>query len=434
MQSPLFLMKIVRVDKGSPAFRAGLRPGDRIVSINGHPVRDEIDLRFHGSDCRLEIVAARGRRALRLGIDREPDRGLGVALEEPRWRRCSNKCLFCFVDQMPRGLRRSLYVKDEDFRLSFLHGNYLTLTSLSRADRDRIVDQRLSPLYVSVHATDPEVRRRLLGRADIPAILPILRDLASHGIVLHTQVVLCPGINDGKILDRTVRELAGLHPGVASIAVVPVGLTRHRDGLAILRQVDGGLAGEILARYRPMQAALRKRFKRTILHFSDEFYLLAGLDMPSSIWYDEYPQIENGVGTFRMFEKEFEEFSLMLPRKVKRAKKIAVLTGTLAKPMLESVLAKLKKIKGLSFGIFAVENSLFGPTVTVSGLLCGKDLLDAALGHAGCDLLAMPGNVLNADGLLLDGMSSARLRSRLAPARVTFGLRELADALRAWGG
>lgn len=427
-------MKIRRVDRGSPASRAGLRPGDRIVSINGHPVRDGIDLRFHGSDDRLEIAAVRGRRALRLRIGKEPDRDLGVALEEPRWRRCSNKCLFCFVDQMPPGLRPSLYVKDEDFRLSFLHGNYLTLTSLSRADRDRIVDQRLSPLYVSVHATDQAVRRRLLGSDEAPPIMPILRDLASHGIVLHTQIVLCPGINDGQALDRTVRDLASLHPAVASIAVVPVGLTRHRKGLPRLRQVDGGLAREVLARYGPMQAALRKRFRRTVLHFSDEFYLLAGLDMPSPIWYDDYPQIENGIGMSRMLETEFEGISLNLPRKLRKAKKIAVITGSLAKPVLEGVLAKFKRIKGLSYKINSAENTLFGNKVTVSGLLCGRDLLDAARSEEVCDLFAMPANVLNTDGLLLDGMSSDCLRSRLSPARVTFGLRELADTLRAWGG
>jgi len=427
-------MKVKSVTKGSLAWGMGLRPGDRMLSVNGHPVRDEIDLSFHASDEQLDFQVVRSGRERRFRADRKRGRPLGVVPEPFRHRRCANKCLFCFVDQMPGGLRPALYVKDEDYRLSFLHGNYLTLTGLGRADRDRIIAQRLSPLYVSVHATDEGVRGRLLGSAGPAPVLPVIRDLISHGIELHTQIVLCPGLNDGKVLERTIRDLTGLHPGVASIAVVPVGLTSHRHGLARLDPVNGRLAREILARYRPMQERLRKRFKNTLLYFSDEFYLLSGLDMPESIWYDDYPQIENGVGMARIFRDQFEEYSLKLPSKLSKGKKIAMVTGSLAKPILEPVAKRFASIRNLGVEIIAVKNRLFGPSVTVSGLLSGADILDALAGRKGSDLVALPGNVLNAEGLFIDGSTVRRFRSHAAPARVSFGLDELVKTVASWAG
>lgn len=427
-------MKIKSVTRNSPASRAGLRAGDELVSINGQRVGDPIDLRFHGSDEHLEIRASRGGRLFRLHLVKEPDQPLGLVPVEPGWRLCANKCLFCFVDQMPKGLRAPLYVKDEDYRLSFLHGNYLTLTGFSRADRDRVVAQRLSPLYISVHAADPSVRGRLLGAKGPVPIMPAISHLVSNGIKLHTQIVLCPGMNDGAVLERTISSLLSHHPGVASIAVVPVGLTRHRQGLFSLRPVDGILARQIVAKYARLQSELRKRFKRTVLYFSDEFYLLAGLDMPSSIWYDDYPQIENGVGMARLFWDDFRESGLRIPRKLKKDKKMVMATGTLAKPILEPLARKFRKINGLVLELLPVENRLFGPSVTVSGLLSSRDFLDAFSRAGRADLYALPGNVLNDDGRFIDGMTAGRFRSRLAPGRVTFGLDELVDALASWAG
>ncbi len=411
-----------------------MRPGDNILSINGHPVRDAVDLMFHSADESLSMVV--GRRGMRkiIAVEKQADRGLRIVPEEPRWRRCANKCLFCFVDQMPKGLRPSLYVKDEDFRLSFLHGNYLTLTGFSYRDRERVISQKLSPLYVSVHATEERVRRRLLGAPKPVPILPLIRDLTGNGIKLHTQIVLCPGINDGKVLERTINDLAELHPGVASIAVVPVGLTKYRQGLADLKSVDGLLAGKTIEKYRLLQEKLRKRFKRTVLYFSDEFYLLAGLDMPETIWYDDYPQIENGVGMSRLFWDEFRECSLNFPPKLKKEKKIGLVTGNLAEKVLEPVARKLKSIKGLCVEILPVENRLFGSSVTVSGLLSAWDILSALRPMAPFDLYALPENVLNRQNIFIDGISAKTFRSKLVPAKVTFGLQELVKAIGSWAG
>ncbi len=427
-------MKIQSVIKNSLADRAGLKAGDSILSVNGSRVRDQIDLRFHAAEENLSILAVRGGRRLQREMRKQQDKDLGIELEEPSYRRCANKCLFCFVDQMPKGLRRSLYFKDEDFRLSFLHGNYLTLTGFSRADRDRVIAQGLSPLYVSVHATDEGVRRRLLGAGRPAPIMPLLRDLASHGIRIHTQIVLCPGINDGRILDGTVDDLAGLHPGVASIAVVPVGLTKHRRGLPRLKPVSRPHAREIIAKHKPRQVSFRKRFNRTVLYFSDELYMLAGLDMPGPIWYDDYPQLENGVGMSRLFLERFRECSLTLPPKLKKDRNIVVVTGKLAEPVLEPFVQRLNKIKGLRIRIVSVENGLFGSSVTVSGLLAGRDIVAALEKEAKSDLYALPGNALNGRGLFIDGMADAKIRELLAPARVTFGLEDLIGTLGSWAG
>jgi len=264
--------------------------------------------------------------------------------------------------------------------------------------------------------------------------MPLLRDLASHGIRIHTQIVLCPGINDGRILDGTVDDLAGLHPGVASIAVVPVGLTKHRRGLPRLKPVSRPHAREIIAKHKPRQVSFRKRFNRTVLYFSDELYMLAGLDMPGPIWYDDYPQLENGVGMSRLFLERFRECSLTLPPKLKKDRNIVVVTGKLAEPVLEPFVQRLNKIKGLRIRIVSVENGLFGSSVTVSGLLAGRDIVAALEKEAKSDLYALPGNALNGRGLFIDGMADAKIRELLAPARVTFGLEDLIGTLGSWAG
>ncbi len=427
-------MKIESVIRGSSADRAGLRPGDRILSINGHPVKDEIDLRFHTSDELLDFIVERSGRVRSFRALRRPGRPLGMVPEAWRVRRCGNRCLFCFVDQMPKGFRPSLYVKDEDYRLSFLHGNYLTLTGFSGADRARVIAQRLSPLYVSVHASDEKVRGRLLGAGRPVPIMPLLSDLVRHGIELHTQIVLCPGINDGKVLDKTICDLVALHPGVASIAVVPVGLTSHRLGLPRLDPVSGRLARQIIVKYKPIQKKLREKFNRTILYFSDEFYLLASLDIPNSIWYDDYPQIENGVGMSRLFIDSIEESSLNLPSKLASPKKIALVTGMLAKPLLEPLVKKFLGIKKLEVRLIAVENRLFGSSITVSGLLSGRDILNVLSRESGLDLVALPENVANAEGIFIEGMTVRRFRTMVAPTRVVFGLEGLVKRIASWAG
>jgi len=427
-------MKIKEILKDSPAERNGLKSGDIILSLNGEKIRDEIDLRFYSAEEVLEVEIKRGRRIFSRKILKELDSDLGIRPEGIRIRRCSNRCLFCFVDQMPSGLRPSLYIKDEDFRLSFLHGNYLTLTNISRQDLARIYQQRLSPLYISVHATDDRVRRFLLGNQKASALMPLLRDLISHGISLHTQIVLCPGINDGRVLDRTIEDLICLYPGVVSIAIVPVGLTRHRGQLYPLKSISKTQAKHLIERYRAKQVFLRKRFKRTILYFSDELYLLSGLDMRSDIWYDDYPQLENGVGMVSSFLSKLKYFSLSLPPNIRGDKKILLITGLLAKPILEQLRSILNKIKGIDAEIVAVKNDLFGSMVTVSGLLSARDILNKLKIYKGFDLVALPDNLLNRDGIFIDGLSRKEFEKKVAPVRAVFGLDELAQVISSWTG
>src|SRR5205814_5936532 len=291
---------VAAVRARTPAAAAGLVPGDRILAINGHALRDAIDFSFHGSDARLAMSVERDgtRHALRLA--RRPDADLGVELEAPRAAEiatCANKCVFCFIHQLPKGMRKSLYVKDDDFRLSFLHGNYITLTDLQEAELARIVEQRLSPLYVSVHATDPQLRHTLLGRPRVSAeILPRLERLAQAGIRMHAQIVLCPGWNDGPSLERTVFDLAPLHPRVATTAIVPVGLTRHRERLPALRSLTPDEARTLIGVVEGWQqgwlAALGSRF----VFLADEIYLLAGRALPPARAYEGFPVVEDGIG------------------------------------------------------------------------------------------------------------------------------------------
>ncbi len=419
-------MRIISVAGNSPGGKAGLRPGDDLISINGQPVRDPIDLRFGESDEWLELIYRPrvGKRKVRVGIEKPFDRSLGLTLEEPRYRWCGNKCIFCFVDQMAPGLRPTLYVKDEDFRLSFLHGNYITLTNLTPVDIDRILAQRLSPLYISVHATNPRRRRMMLGVEKGAGLLRAMSRLIRGGIELHTQIVLCPGINDGKVLDRTISDLTTLYPGVQSVAVVPVGLTKHRQGLYPLKEVTPELSRQIIGGYKVIQKKLRDRHGKTILYFADELYLNAGLDIPASMWYDDFPQLDNGVGMVRNFWNDFGRLAPKLPRRM--AKRILLATGWSGIRVLRPVVARLNRIDGLQCEILPVANLLFGESVTVSGLLGGKDILAALSGKAGgYDLLALPENALNRDARFIDDMSLTEFRGRVRPARVTVGLGQL---------
>lgn len=427
-------MKIKEIINNSPAENSGLKKDDILLSINGEGIRDEIDLRFYSAEESLRVEVKRGDRILVRKVLKTPDSDLGIRVEPPRIKHCGNKCLFCFVDQMPQGLRPSLYVKDEDFRFSFLYGNYLTLTNISIKDLARIYEQRLSPLYISVHATDDDVRRYLLGNKKAPPIMPLLRELTGHGIALHTQIVLCPGINDGWVLEKTIEDLSALFPGVVSIAVVPAGLTKYRSGLYPLKPVSRLYARHLIEKYRSKQDILRKKFKKTILYFSDEFYLLSGLDMPDNIWYDDYPQLENGVGMVLKFFSEFKYFSLSLPRNIKGYKKIALVTGCLAKPVLENLRLRLNKVKGIKTEMVPIRNNLFGPTVTVSGLLGAGDILKKLSSLPEFDLVALPENLLNQDDLFIDGLAREDFEKKIVPARAVFGLDELSRIIAKWTG
>jgi putative radical SAM enzyme (TIGR03279 family) len=344
---------------------------------------------------------------------------LGLAVEDAPTRTCGNACTFCFVDQLPRGLRPSLYVKDEDYRLSFSYGNYVTLTNLSDEDYGRIATQRLSPLYVSVHATDDAVRRAMLGNDEAPPILPSLRRLTDAGIRVHAQAVLCPGVNDGDVLERTLEGLFGLGDAIESVAVVPVGLTAHREGLPAIAELSGDDAGRALdtvARWQERHLAAGRG--RTV-YAADELYMRAGRALPPREDYDDLPQLENGVGLLRSFEAELEERAPLLGDRVDPPLSVVLVTGKLAAGFIaEAVERVLGGVDGLTVQVVASGNTLLGPSVTVAGLLSGADMAEALRGATQNDVHLLPGAAFNDDGVSLDDMTPEEVAAAAGRERV----------------
>jgi len=401
------------LEPGSIGVEMDIEPGDRLMSINGHRIRDIIDYGFYSDDDELVLeIEKPGGDIWELEIERAEGKSLGLRFAAPRPSRCSNACLFCFVDQLPGGLRRSLYVKDEDYRLSFLYGNFVTLSSLSREALNRIRRQRLSPLYISVHATDSRLRGELLGHRERRPIMEWLRELADAGITMHTQVVLCPGRNDGRYLDETVGDLAGLYPQVASLAVVPVGLTRYRDSLAEIRPVTRKYAAEFIAHWQPVARALESRLGAPFLFLGDEFYLKAGSPFPAIEEYGDFPQLENGVGMVPLFLEDASHV-LSMAESMKPVR-VAAVTGVSASGVVTDFLRRLSLKTGIRFSTVAVENSLFGETVTVAGLVPGKAVVEGLRGKGVFDLLLVPDVMLKEDeGIFIDDLTVRDLGEEL---------------------
>jgi putative radical SAM enzyme (TIGR03279 family) len=413
---------VAAVRRRSDAARAGLRPGDRILSINGHGLRDAIDFQFYGTDGDLKLILDRGGTSRAVALRRgQPD--LGVELMPPRPRdiaTCANKCVFCFIHQNPRGLRKSLYVKDDDFRLSFLHGNYITLSDLDEGALQRIEQQHLSPLYVSVHATDPGLRHRLLGHPRHAAdILPRLIRLARAGIRVHAQVVLCPDWNDGPHLERTLADLARLSPAIATVAIVPVGLTRHRERLPHLRLLTSAEARTLTDAAEGWQARFREELGTRFVFLADEIYLLAGRALPPAEAYEGFPVIEDGVGLVRRFEDDLEP-ALGRVRPPTRPRALTLVSGELYGSRLASLLTPLRDA-GLAVRVVSVPNEFFGRTIGVAGLLTGQDIQRhlAGCGDLGDEVLVPAVAVRETDGVFLDDLTPADLGRDLGvPVRV----------------
>jgi len=409
------------VAAGSIAAEFELQAGDRLLAVNGHRLRDLIDYSYYTSseqELLLEIARQDGE-TWELEMEREQGEPLGLTFEAPAPANCRNNCIFCFVHQLPKGLRKPLYVKDEDFRLSFLNGNYVTLANLKPAELDRIIEQRLSPLYISVHATNPGLRETMLGKRGIPPILEQLQALTAARITLHTQVVLCPGINDGSELERTVSDLAALHPAVQSLAIVPLGLTRHRQKLPQLRAVDREYAEAFITDWGPRTRALKKSLGEPFLFLADEFYLKAGLPFPPLREYGDLPQIENGVGLVPLFLREAGK--TLRSASHLGGFRATVATGVSSFPFVAEFLAQLGEKTGLTLVPVAVENRLFGESVTVSGLVAGNDI-DAALeGREIGRALLIPDVMLKeGEGVFLDDVSLEALEERLGCSVMTF--------------
>ena len=412
---------VLTVKARSLAAEAGLAPGDHMVAINGTPLRDAIDFQVLSGEEELTIHFLRNGHPFDARVQRLWGKELGLELAPPtpgEIQTCANKCVFCFIHQLPRGMRKSLYVKDDDFRLSFLHGNYITLTDLTEAEMQRILDQRLSPLYISVHATDPELRHLLLGKPKIKGdLIPRMRRLAQAGIRMHAQIVLCPDLNDGEHLARSVRELAELYPEVATLAVVPVGLTRHRERLPALRPVTEEEARGLLTAIHGWQSKYLQRLGSRFVFGADELYILAGWDFPPVPAYEEFPVLEDGIGLARKFLDGWRTATRNLPGRLDPPRHVSVATGELFAPYLERSLAALGGIQGLRVSCSPIPNDFFGRGITVAGLLTGQDLLTHLSRQPLGDLLLVPGVALkDGAGVFLDDLTPQDLASRLGVA------------------
>ncbi len=414
-------LRIEGVGAGSPADRAGIRAGDVLLSINGAAIPDGLAYRFHAAGETLRLAWRDGTGLLRQAHVTKPwAEDLGLEVPALGMRACNNKCTFCFAHQNPRGVRRALNFKDDDYRHSFLHGNFATLTNLGPADARRIVTERLSPLYVSVHATEWDLRNRILGNPNAPNILEQIADFAEGRIHMHCQVVLCPGLNDGPHLERTLADLERFHPWVATVALVPVGLTAHRARQPEIAPPDRAYAAGLLDRAAAWQRAYLRRLRTRFAFPSDEFFLLAGRPFPSGPAYEGFPQFDNGVGNGRRFLDDFARLARRLPPGLAegRRRRVVAVTGALAAPVLRGAVERLNGVAGLQVDLLPVANGFFGGTVSCAGLLTGRDMGPAIRGHAaGVDDIVIPAIAARRDtDLFLDDATLADLNADTAMA------------------
>lgn len=415
---------ITGVEPASPALRAGVRPGELLHAVNGHPIADVLDYRFYIMERRL-VLSLSGkdglRRTVRLTKGEYDDPGLTFdSYLMDKQRRCKNKCIFCFVDQMPKGLRESLYFKDDDSRMSFFFGSYVTLTNMTEADIRRIIAMHLSPINISVHATDPELRVKMLRNPRAGEVLRYLPMLAEAGIALNTQLVLCPGINDGEQLERSLNDLSVLLPALQSIALVPVGLTVHREGLYPLRKMTREEALRTLEIADAFNERMRPLHGRRIAFPADELFLTAGVPIPDADFYGDFDQLEDGVGLLALQRRDFLEKLEALPGS-DAPRTVSVAFGTAAAPFMRELIARAaEKFPRLTVHVYAVSNRLFGETVDVTGLLCGRDLIDGLRGKPLGETLILSHVMLRHENTFLDDLTPADVEAALGvPVTIT---------------
>ena len=413
--------RITHVSPGSIADRLGLRAGDQLVSIAGEPVIDQIDYQALTAGETFDLELSRGGEPLLVRVRKADWEPLGITLDQDvmaRPRPCANRCVFCFIDQMPPGMRETLYVKDDDWRLSLMMGNYITMTNMTDAEFDRVLRRRVSPLYISVHATDPEVRVRMLKNPRAAQLMPRLQKLKENGIRFHCQIVLCPGWNDGDVLLRTLEDLAALRPAACSAALVPVGLTRFREGLEPLKGYDRESAAALLDLVEPFRLESLRRYGTRFAFPSDEMYCLAGRPLPPDEAYEDYPQIENGVGMLRMFETDLRFAAEDEPVAETKPRNLVIACGTSVAPIMQGWCDELAP-RGTKVTVKPILNRYFGESITVTGLITGGDLV-AQTRDIEADAVLIARNMLRAEGdLFLDDMTLAEARAALrSPLRV----------------
>lgn len=397
--------------------KAGIKKGDRIKTVNGEKITDILDYRFFTSDPYLEIEALRDNEEFSFALENDSGEDIGLTLcfgDADKTKRCKNKCIFCFIDQMPKGMRESLYLKDDDVRLSFLTGSYITLTNLSDTDINRIITQHISPVNVSVHTVNPALRVEMLKNKDAGKVFKIMKKLARNKIVMNCQVVLVKGVNDKKELSLTIKKLLSLYPYVNSLSVVPVGLTKYRDNLPQLEAFEKEDSIEVINQIEKFQKKARKKHKTGFVYASDEFYLKAEKPLPEEWEYDGYPQIENGVGMITSFKEEADFALSELPESLPE-RKVGLITGFAASELLRETKEKIeKKYENIKIEIYPIRNDFFGESVTVAGLVTGKDVISQLKGKSLPEELLMPEVMFRADtDIMLDDIDIETLEKEL---------------------
>ena len=422
------MVKITSVEKGSRAEKSGILAGDILLSINENSINDVLDYRFYLTERVVNIGLSRDGEEYSVSIKKGEYDDIGLDFETPlmdKKHSCKNKCIFCFIDQNPEGLRESLYFKDDDSRLSFIHGNYVTLTNMSQQDVDRIIKMRMSPINISVHTTNPELRVKMMKNKHSGEVLKYLNDFASAGLTMCGQIVLCRGVNDGEELLRSLNDLAALYPAMSSVAVVPAGLTKFREKLYPLTDFTSEEASDVIDMINSVGDKHKAEHGTRLFYAADEFYLKAGREIPDAEYYEDYSQLENGVGMLRSCQDEFDMaledvVDLLENKDVKRS--VSIVTGVAAYPMIERQIDRLKRIcPNLSVNIYKIINNFFGESITVSGLLTGKDMYDQLKDKPLGEELLIPQNCLrHGEEVFLCGMTVQELSEKLCiPVRTS---------------
>lgn len=410
--------KIKQIIENSIAEEMGIEPGDYLVSVNGEQIKDILDYKFQIFDEQITVTIEKANgEEWDLEIEKEAHEDLGIIFPEQlieRPKSCANKCVFCFMDQLPDNVRDTLVFKDDDFRLSFITGNYVTLTNSGYADLDRIIKYHLSPINISVHATDPDTRCKMLNNKNAYKVMDYIKYLTDHDIKVNAQIVLCPDINDGKILDKTIEELSAFAPNLQCIAIVPVGLTKYRDGLYKLRGFTKNDAKKVIAQVNAWQAKFKKKYHINLVYLADEFYIKAGEQMPEFKAYDEFPQLEDGIGMMAYFKKEFDSYLKHFKnREIKKT--VSIATGKSAYGFIRAKMDEIEaKFKGLKILVYPIENYFFGPEITVTGLITGSDLVKNLKGKELGEYLILCDDMLKDDAdVFLDDMQLDEVATKL---------------------
>ena len=406
------------VTKKSIAEKKGIKPGDVLVSVNSHEINDVLDYSFYVKEEKLTLALISDGKAKKVKLRKNEYDDIGLEFETylmDKQHLCKNKCVFCFIDQLPKGLRDTLYFKDDDSRLSFLFGNYVTLTNLTEHDVQRLIDMHISPVNVSVHTMNPALRVEMMKNKHAGECLSILRRLADAGIQLNTQLVLCPGINDGKELEFSLAELEKLYPSIQSIAAVPVGLTKFRDGLTEIKPYTSETAREVISIVDTFGERCLKKYGTRLAFCADEFYLKAELPIPDDEYYEDYPQIENGVGLWKDLEVSFFDALESCEAETDTESYVSLVTGTAAYPLIKKLAAAAtQKFPGVTADVFEIKNDYFGHSITVAGLITGRDLIAQLKNKTHSNRIIIPSVMLRSEGdMFLDSVTKEDVEKEL---------------------